>query len=126
MPSIQAQYNEEVVQAHREALKALRELLVYEHDPAERRRLAVAMLKARPVKDPDAEAASAQRPTLSEPSKPSEVSKRTIAPGNAAGSFTDVGADNDKAETPTTSAHALQAQIEQPRTDAHERSTAAA
>ena len=52
MPSIHAQYNEEIVQAQREALAALRELLAEETDPLERRRLAIAILKARPVKEP--------------------------------------------------------------------------
>lgn len=59
MPSIQAQYNEEVVQAHREALQALRELLAAEKQPVERRRLAMAILKARPVKDPAAHSETA-------------------------------------------------------------------
>jgi len=54
MPSIQAQFNEEVIQAHREALSALRDLLAVESDPLERRRLAVAILRTRPVTTPDA------------------------------------------------------------------------
>lgn len=51
MPSIRALYNDEVIQAHREAIAALRELLAETTDPLERRRLATALLKARPVKE---------------------------------------------------------------------------
>lgn len=78
MPSIYAQYNEEVVQAHREALQALRELLAEETDPAERRKLANAILRARPAKDPKAEAA----PTSEQPApiRTGTVNERTDAP----------------------------------------------
>ena len=55
MPSVQALYNQEVLEGHREALAVLRELLKEEKDPLERRKLANAILRARPVKDPEAE-----------------------------------------------------------------------
>lgn len=62
-PSAIQQYNEELALAHREAIAALRELLAAEKDPTERRRLAIAMLKARPIKDPAAQPeAKAVRP----------------------------------------------------------------
>lgn len=51
MPSIRALYNDELVEAHREAVAALRELLATEKDPLERRKLANAILRARPAKD---------------------------------------------------------------------------
>ena len=51
MPSIRALYNDELVQAHREAVATLRELLATEKDPLERRKLANALLRARPAKD---------------------------------------------------------------------------
>jgi hypothetical protein len=66
MPSVYALYNEEVVQGHREALAALRELLTSEADPTERRRLATAILRTRQVKDPHAvepQPAPAHEPT---------------------------------------------------------------
>lgn len=71
MPSIQAQFNEEVIQAHREALKALRELLAEETDPLERRRLAVAILRTRPVKDATAPTPEA-KPKAATESGPAE------------------------------------------------------
>jgi hypothetical protein len=43
-------YNQEVLDGHREAVAALRELLATETDPHERRKLANALLKARPMK----------------------------------------------------------------------------
>ncbi|MFT3683690.1 MAG: hypothetical protein QM783_01985 [Phycisphaerales bacterium] len=61
MPSLRDQYNEEVLQGHREALAALRDLLAAEKDPTERRRLACAILKTRPVKASQPPAASAHR-----------------------------------------------------------------
>jgi len=48
-------YNDELIQAHREALAALRDLLASEGDPVERRRLAVAILRARPVEEDPAD-----------------------------------------------------------------------
>lgn len=51
MPSIRALYNDELVEAHREAVATLRELLATEKDPLERRKLANALLRARPAKD---------------------------------------------------------------------------
>jgi hypothetical protein len=51
MPSTRALYNDELVQAHREAVATLRELLATETDRAERRKLANALLRAKPVKD---------------------------------------------------------------------------
>ena len=51
MPSIRALYNDELVQAHREAVAALRELLAAEKNPLERRKLANAILRARTAKD---------------------------------------------------------------------------
>ena len=62
-PSAIQQYNEELALAHREAIAALRELLSTEKDPTERRRLAIAILKAPPIKDPAAQpAAKASKP----------------------------------------------------------------
>jgi hypothetical protein len=60
MPSIHALYNQEVLEGHREALAALRELLATEPDRTERRRLATAILKTRKVEDPNAP--QAERP----------------------------------------------------------------
>ncbi|MFT3684581.1 MAG: hypothetical protein QM783_06560 [Phycisphaerales bacterium] len=51
MPSVVELYNQEVLEGHREALAALRELLVEETNPAERRKLANAILRTRPVKN---------------------------------------------------------------------------
>ncbi|MDP1662891.1 MAG: hypothetical protein Q8L55_13330 [Phycisphaerales bacterium] len=89
MPSIQAQFNEEVIQAHREALQALRELLAEETDPLERRRLAIAILRARPVKDteppPPAPDAAGDR-ALGSKAHESQKSRRTRR-GNSSGSF---------------------------------------
>ncbi|MFT3684301.1 MAG: hypothetical protein QM783_05135 [Phycisphaerales bacterium] len=50
MPSVAELYNQEVLDGHREAVAALRDLLAHETDPAERRKLANALLRARPVK----------------------------------------------------------------------------
>ena len=52
MPSIQAEYLAELIEAHREAMKVLRELLAESTDSAERRRLAIAILRTRPIKEP--------------------------------------------------------------------------
>ena len=51
MPSIRALYNDELVEAHREAVATLRELLATETDRTERRKLANAILRARPAKE---------------------------------------------------------------------------
>jgi hypothetical protein len=55
MPSVAELYNQEVLEGHREALAALRELLAQEKDPLERRKLANAILRAKPVKTRDTE-----------------------------------------------------------------------
>jgi HEAT repeat protein len=65
MPSIQSQYNHEVLQAHREAIAALRQLLAEEKNPLERRRLAMALLKARPVKPLAVDEAALSEPEAS-------------------------------------------------------------
>jgi len=57
MTDVYDHYSHELAQAHREALAALRELLTAETDPTERRRLAIAILRARPIKAPQAPAA---------------------------------------------------------------------
>lgn len=50
MPSTAELYNHEVLEGHREAVAALRELLAAEKDPLERRKLANALLRAKPLK----------------------------------------------------------------------------
>ena len=70
MPSTRALYNEEVIHAHREALAALRRLLAQEKDPLELRKLANAILRARPIKvsatDEPASPAKSERAAESE------------------------------------------------------------
>ena len=94
MPSIHAEYNTEIIQAHREALKALRELLAEETDPTERRRLAVAILRVRPVKDPEAQPSSTALTRRAE-------SDRAAAASNAAKSLTGVTAQAEHDCTPS-------------------------
>lgn len=72
------QYNEELIQAHREALAALRELLAAEKDPLERRRLAIAILKSRPAKDPVASAAPPRQPPFQRPAIARDLRVRHI------------------------------------------------
>ncbi|MBY0308046.1 MAG: hypothetical protein K2Q09_04815 [Phycisphaerales bacterium] len=62
MSTLHAEYLAEIIQAHREGLKALRDLLTAETDPAERRRLAIALVRARPVADPCPEPADQTAP----------------------------------------------------------------
>ncbi|MFT3684241.1 MAG: hypothetical protein QM783_04830 [Phycisphaerales bacterium] len=50
MQSVVELYNHEVLEGHREAVAALRELLAQETDPAERRKLANSLLRAKTVK----------------------------------------------------------------------------
>ncbi|MFT3683835.1 MAG: hypothetical protein QM783_02725 [Phycisphaerales bacterium] len=53
MSALHAAYLADIIEAHREGLRVLRELIATATDPAERRRLAIALVRARPVKDPD-------------------------------------------------------------------------
>lgn len=87
-PSTIEQYNQELLQAHREAIATLRELLAAEKDPNERRRLSIAILKARPVKDPAAQPErKAAVLTTAEPSSAAPATKR--APSRASGRAAD-------------------------------------
>jgi hypothetical protein len=95
MPSIHAQYNEEIVQAHREALAALRELLAQETDPLERRRLAIAILRARPVKEPAPEKNDEQTTVLS-----SHNAKNIDAPDHDARTPRTPNPDAENAQVP--------------------------
>jgi hypothetical protein len=82
MPSLQAQYNREVLEGHREALAALRDLLATETDRTERRRLANAILKTRKVQDPDEdESPTSERTTKRQPAR---TTRSENAPGNTA------------------------------------------
>lgn len=82
-PSAIQQYNEELAAAHREAIAVLRELLSAEKNPTERRRLAIAILKARPIKDPTAQPAlqAAARQTTAPATKraPARAADRNAA-----------------------------------------------
>ncbi|MFT3685765.1 MAG: hypothetical protein QM783_12720 [Phycisphaerales bacterium] len=69
MQSVAELYNQEVLEGHREALAALRELLAQETDPSERRKLANAILRARPVK----RAKTDQPPSPSTPRPPARA-----------------------------------------------------
>lgn len=53
MPSNEAQFNAEVLEAHREALTVIRELMAEETDPAERRRLATVIFRIRTFHEPE-------------------------------------------------------------------------
>lgn len=84
MPSTHAQYNDQVIQGHREAIAALRHLLATETDPAKRCRIAVALLRARPIKPSEHEPAEPASTAAPEPAAP--IARSSPLPDPAADS----------------------------------------
>lgn len=84
MSALHAQYLTEIIDAHRKGLRVLSELIDQETNPAERRRLAIALIRARPIQDPQPAEEPPAVPTPRSPAKggtsPSAVPKTSMQP----------------------------------------------